>query len=188
MEFNWDQLLDSLEGYLPHLLGGFAILVIGWLVALLLAAIVRGVLRRTPLDKKLAKMIGRETTEKEIQDLSNQIGKGVYYLVMLFVLVAFFQDIATGDRLSYKRPETDSNLSKARDHYLQAEQKAKSLAGSPDVRFIARARLDTLTVQKKDFDFSAHITPRRRYQWRPRRRRRGPLHRPPHRHRFSTPA
>ena len=92
MGFEWDQLIDSLEGYLPHLLGGFAILVIGWLIALLLAAIVRGVLRRTPLDKKLAKLVGREeTSDKEVQDLSNQIGKGVYYLVMLFVLVAFFQ-------------------------------------------------------------------------------------------------
>ncbi len=64
------------------------------------------------------------------------------------LLIGFFQDIEAGDRLSFKRPETDSNLAEANGHYLQAADKAKSLTGSLDVRFIARSRLDALTAQR----------------------------------------
>lgn len=92
MEYNWDQMYDSLEGFMPHLVVAFIILVVGWLVALLLAAIVRGLLRKTPLDKKLAHAMGRDLdNEEEEKDLANQVGKGIYYLAMLFVLVGFFQ-------------------------------------------------------------------------------------------------
>jgi hypothetical protein len=91
MQFNWDQFLEALEGYLPHLVGAFAILVVGWLGALLVAAIVRGVLRKTPLDKKIAKLLGKDLKDIEARELENQVGKTVYYLLMLFVLVAFFQ-------------------------------------------------------------------------------------------------
>jgi hypothetical protein len=64
------------------------------------------------------------------------------------LLIGFFQDIETGDRLSYKHPETDSNLAEAKDHYRQAVDKARSLTGSLDVLFIARTRLDALTAQR----------------------------------------
>ena len=72
-------------------MGAFFVLVVGWLASLLIAAIVRGVLRKTPLDIKIAKLLGKELKEIEARDFENQVGKSIYYLLMLFVLVAFFQ-------------------------------------------------------------------------------------------------
>ncbi|MFO7945160.1 MAG: hypothetical protein R6U51_12770 [Anaerolineales bacterium] len=67
------------------------ILILGWIVALVLAAIVRKVLKRTKLDDKIARWIS--TDDKPPADASRVGGKAVYYLVMLFVLVAFFQQL-----------------------------------------------------------------------------------------------
>lgn len=83
-------IITQIGSYLPTLLGALAILFIGWLVALLIAAIVRGVLRRTTLDNRLASWFVGEEAGKAIP-VEKWTAKGVYYLVMLFVLVAFFQ-------------------------------------------------------------------------------------------------
>ena len=66
------------------------------------------------------------------------------------LLIAFFRDIEAGDKLGFKRPETDSNLKNAREHYRQAANKAKSLAGRLEVEFIALARLDNLDIQRAE--------------------------------------
>ena len=60
-----NQFSQILGGYLPHLVGALAILVLGWLAARLVAAIVCGVLRRTNLDNKLAYWIMGETLAVE---------------------------------------------------------------------------------------------------------------------------
>ena len=85
-----DQIAQVIGGYIPSLLGALAILILGWLVALIVSAIVRGLLRRTALDDRAAAWIAGEEKEKTI-DAAEWIGKAVYYLVMLFVLIAFFQ-------------------------------------------------------------------------------------------------
>ena len=43
-------------GFLPNLIGALGILVIGWIVALVASAIVRGALKRTTLDNRLAEL------------------------------------------------------------------------------------------------------------------------------------
>jgi Mechanosensitive ion channel, conserved TM helix len=43
-----EQINQIVVGYVPHLIGALAILVPGWLVARVLAAIVRGAVRRKP--------------------------------------------------------------------------------------------------------------------------------------------
>jgi len=83
-----DQLTALVGGYLPNLLGALAILIIGWIVALIASAIVRGVLNRTSLDNRLAEWV---TGRKEGFPIERYVSKTVFYLVMLFVLVAFFQ-------------------------------------------------------------------------------------------------
>jgi hypothetical protein len=55
-----------------------------------IAAVVRAVLRRTAIDTKIAKMIYGADADKKLPG-ENTIGKGVFYILMLFVLVAFFQ-------------------------------------------------------------------------------------------------
>lgn len=69
-----------------------AVLIIGWLVALIIAAVVRGVLKRTELDDRLARWIAGEEAAARIET-ERWIAKGVYYLVMLFVLIAVFQTL-----------------------------------------------------------------------------------------------
>ena len=49
-----NELIMNFSSYLPSLIGALAILLLGWIVALLVAGIVRGALRRTTLDEKIA--------------------------------------------------------------------------------------------------------------------------------------
>ena len=80
------------QGGIPDLVIALVILVVGWLVALIIAAGVRGALRRTKLDQRLGKWIGgEEEKESKAVEVTDWVGQGVYYLAMLFVLIAFFQ-------------------------------------------------------------------------------------------------
>ena len=86
------EFLQTLWSYLPNALGALAILVGGWLVALFVAAIVRRVLRRTTIDDRIAAFIwGEEEVKAGRIDIERWVGKAVYYLIMLFVIVAFLQ-------------------------------------------------------------------------------------------------
>jgi hypothetical protein len=86
----WDQIIRLVGAYIPNLVGALAILIIGWLVALIVSAIVRGLLRRTTLDNRLARWIVGEEAAEGIE-VERQVARGVYYLIMIFVLIAFFQ-------------------------------------------------------------------------------------------------
>ncbi|MFH1908351.1 MAG: mechanosensitive ion channel [Chloroflexota bacterium] len=87
-----DQITSLVGSYIPNLAGAVAILIIGWLVALIASAIVRAALRRTTLDNRLAQWIVGEKAAKPVE-AERWIAKGVYWLIMLFVLVAFFQTL-----------------------------------------------------------------------------------------------
>lgn len=81
-----DQINQIVGGYMPHLAGALAILIFGWLVARIVAAIVRRGLARTNLDNRLARWLMGETVAIE-----DGIARGLFYLLMVLVLVAFFQ-------------------------------------------------------------------------------------------------
>ena len=74
-------------GFLPNLIGALGILVIGWIVALVASAIVRGALKRTTLDNRLAELA---TGGKPIP-IERHVGTAVYWVIMLFVVVAVLQ-------------------------------------------------------------------------------------------------
>jgi hypothetical protein len=89
-EVIWQQIAQLVGGFIPNLLGALAILLIGWLLAMLVSAGIRAALRRTRLDERVAGWIaGGEKSEPV--DAGKWIAKGVFYLLMLFVLIAFFQ-------------------------------------------------------------------------------------------------
>jgi len=90
MQVIWDQITRLVGAYIPNFVGALAILIIGWLVALIISAIVRAALRRTTLDDRLARWIIGEEAAKTVQ-VERQVSRGVYYLIMVFVLIAFFQ-------------------------------------------------------------------------------------------------
>lgn len=87
-----EQIAELLGGSIPSFLAAIAILLVGWLVALIISAIVRAALRRTTLDDRLAGWIGGEEKGKKVE-IERWVSKGVFYLIMLFVLVAFFQTL-----------------------------------------------------------------------------------------------
>lgn len=85
-----DAFSETFSAYLPSLVAALAILVIGWLVAAIIARLVQAALHRTFLDDRLAAWITGD--DKPTEGRSERwIGRGVFYLLMLFVLVAFFQ-------------------------------------------------------------------------------------------------
>jgi Mechanosensitive ion channel, conserved TM helix len=88
MENVWDRVIETVGNYVPSMLGALAILVVGWLVARIIAAGVRRVLLRTELDNRLAKWLVGESVQVE-----QIIASTVFYLLMVFVLIAFFQTL-----------------------------------------------------------------------------------------------
>jgi hypothetical protein len=87
-----EQMINQIMTYIPNLLGALAILILGWLIALVVSKIIQTLLHKTTLDDRVAKMIAGEEKAKKIE-IEKGIAKGVFYLIMLFVIVAFFQTL-----------------------------------------------------------------------------------------------
>lgn len=82
----WEQYISPFV----HIILPFVVLVLGWLVAHLVSWVVRRGLIRTQLDDKLLGLVmGRDAATDIHAGL--WISRAMFYLVMLFVLVAFFQ-------------------------------------------------------------------------------------------------
>jgi hypothetical protein len=84
------ELLTLVGGDLLSLLAGIGILFVGWLLALILSAVVRNLLKRANLNNRLGGVIGGEG-EQARPDVEQWISGGVFYLILLFVLVGFLQ-------------------------------------------------------------------------------------------------
>ena len=72
----------------------FAIIILlgGWLIALAISALVGSALRRTNLDNRLAISLARRADGRKIE-VEKWISRAVFWLIMLFVLIAFFQQL-----------------------------------------------------------------------------------------------
>lgn len=93
-----DQILDQISQALGtpiwvRLVLGVVILVVGWIVALALAAIVRRVLARLRLNERIAPSTADEDAEEPRIDLERLVTQIVFYVLMLFVIVAFFEQL-----------------------------------------------------------------------------------------------
>ena len=87
-----NDLVASISQSALSLLAGLGILFISWLVALVVAAIVRAGLRRTTLDERLAQAISGPDSETRI-DLEKWLARIVFYIILLFGFVGFFNTI-----------------------------------------------------------------------------------------------
>ena len=92
MQAIWEQFLESVKTYAPSLIGALVILIVGWLVAKIVSALVLKGLRRTRVGHGLTHWLGGEEEEvvKTVQ-IERRTAKLVYYLVMLLVVVGCFQ-------------------------------------------------------------------------------------------------
>ena len=82
----WEQYFSPFA----HIILPFVVLVLGWLVAHLVSWVVRRGLIRTQLDDKLLGLVMGRDAATDIH-AERWISRAMFYLVMLFVLVAFFQ-------------------------------------------------------------------------------------------------
>lgn len=87
------QFVDNIVGYLPSALAAIGVLLGGWLVALIIAALIRGALRRTKLDTRIAQLIAGDPKAAEEIEVARWASRIVYYLIMLFVVVGFLQTL-----------------------------------------------------------------------------------------------
>ena len=85
------QILVEKGPFLVNLLGALAILVVGYLVAKFIGRLVRKGLERTTLDEKLARAFASDGSETP--NIAPYVSKGVFYLIMVFVMVAFLQTL-----------------------------------------------------------------------------------------------
>ncbi|MFH2131613.1 MAG: mechanosensitive ion channel [bacterium] len=85
-----DQFINSVGNNLLQLLAAFGVLILGWLIALVISAGIRAALKRIGVNDKFMKL-GVEDRKEKAFDLEKWIAKGIYYLLMILVLVAFFQ-------------------------------------------------------------------------------------------------
>lgn len=53
----FQQIILTLGNYVPNRVGALAVLIVGWLIALMVSAAVRSILRRTDFDERIAKKI-----------------------------------------------------------------------------------------------------------------------------------
>jgi len=83
------QFFQFIGPYLPTLVGAIVILVVGWLGALLVSAIVRAAMRRSGFDRRLATWFSGEDTQAP--KVERTVARLTYYLILVFVLVAFFE-------------------------------------------------------------------------------------------------
>lgn len=77
--------VEQIIGFLPRLLGAVVILLVGWLVAAVAAAIVRGILNRTKLDNRIAAGI---TGGRDIPQIEKLIAGLVFWAILLLAIVA----------------------------------------------------------------------------------------------------
>jgi hypothetical protein len=88
LQESFNAMVTGVSSYLPHLAFALAILILGWLAALVISKLVRAGLRRTTLDNKIAGWVRAE--DEEVPDIEPAISRVVFWLIMIFVLVAFF--------------------------------------------------------------------------------------------------
>jgi hypothetical protein len=83
----WESLQSSLGGHIPQLLGALAIFVLGWLIAVLMRAAVRKSLGFAGVNHRFGQATGTGV------DIEGGIALGLFWLLMLFTLVAVFNSL-----------------------------------------------------------------------------------------------
>ncbi|MBZ8178699.1 mechanosensitive ion channel [Oscillatoria salina IIICB1] len=76
---------------LLNLVQAILILIVGWIIALIAKAIVKGLLKKTQIDNKIASWITGGGEGSESIPIEDWIAGVVYWLILLFAIVAFLQ-------------------------------------------------------------------------------------------------
>jgi hypothetical protein len=97
MQSIWDSFVDALSVWLPRVVAALGILLIGWIIALILRALIRRLLRWTKLDERLARRAqgsqgaqgaqGPQATQAKPTSVENMIAQFVYYLIIFMAVL-----------------------------------------------------------------------------------------------------
>ncbi|MBW4651099.1 MAG: mechanosensitive ion channel [Kastovskya adunca ATA6-11-RM4] len=85
----WQGIAQNLGEFVPSLLAAIAILIIGVLIALIAAAIVRGILNRTNIDNKIAGWVTGDP--RQAPKVEDWISGAVFWIIIVFTVVAVLQ-------------------------------------------------------------------------------------------------
>ena len=82
--------LDSFFAFLPNLLGFLVILIVGYLIAKIVKAVVTKVFEKVGLDKALHESDAKQYVDRISPDASpsGAVGKIFFYIIFVFVLTA----------------------------------------------------------------------------------------------------
>lgn len=83
----WASVQTAFGGQLPHLLGALAILVLGWLVAVVVRAGARKGLGLIGVNQRFAQLTGQKV------DIERGVGVALFWVVLLFTLAAVFNSL-----------------------------------------------------------------------------------------------
>ena len=84
-----EQVTTILTNYVPQLVGAIAVLIVGWIVAAFVAAGVRRAIERTKMGARLRTWVAGD--EEDATRLVKWTSRIIFYVLFMFVLVAFFQ-------------------------------------------------------------------------------------------------
>lgn len=87
-----DQLTQIMGSQVPTIMGAMALLVVGWIIAQMIASMTRRLMHNTTLDSRLAAVFYPRDSTKAVE-IQKWAGKGVFYLLMVFVLIAVLETL-----------------------------------------------------------------------------------------------
>ena len=87
-----DQLTQVMGSQIPHIVGAMGLLVLGWIVAQMIASTTRTLIRQSTLDRRLADALYPGDATKAVV-IQKWVGRGVFYLLMILVLIAVLETL-----------------------------------------------------------------------------------------------
>ncbi|MGB7443978.1 MAG: mechanosensitive ion channel [Coleofasciculaceae cyanobacterium] len=92
-DFGLESIFADLGPAVVNLIGALLILVIGIIVAWIAAAVVKGLLKRTNIDNKIAGWFAAGQTGTAAPPVEKWIAKAVFWIIILFTVVAVLQQL-----------------------------------------------------------------------------------------------
>jgi hypothetical protein len=86
----FQSMINQVVGFLPNILGAVLILLVGWLIAAIASAIVRGLLNRTRIDNRIAASL---TGGRDVPQIEGIIANLVFWLIILLTVVAVLNQL-----------------------------------------------------------------------------------------------
>lgn len=86
-------LLQNLIAFIPNLLAAVLVLLVGWIIAAIAKAVIKGILSRTNIDNRIAAAILGRSDRADLPKVEEWIANLVYWIIILFTVVAVLQTL-----------------------------------------------------------------------------------------------